>query len=120
MKNPDLKMVNGFYFSRLIDSLEKDYKEWRREGHSSYIGSYYEYKSPEYKNSESKRIQFTIGDVTDGAYVDGYLRWDLGFFQKYNLFSYRTRRFWVSYWRMRYYVKQKIESKYTEELMKSL
>lgn len=120
MKNPDLKTVNGFYFSRLIDSLENDYKEWKQEGHSSYIGSYYEYKSPEYTNTESKRIQFTIGDITYGAYVDGHLRWELGFLQKYNIFSYRTRRFWMAYLKMRSYVKQKIESKYAEELMKSL
>lgn len=120
MENPSLKEVNEFYFSRLIDSLEKDYKEWNFECHSSYVGSYYKYKSPEYKNTTKKKIQFIVGDIAYGAYVDGYLKWDLGFFQKYNLFSYRTRRFWVAYWKMRSYVKQKIESKFAEELMKSL
>lgn len=104
MNQIDYKTVDGFYFSRMIDSLEKDFEKWEMRYHSSYIGGYTEYVSPEYKNGGGKKIQFVLGEIHDGAYVDGYFSWGIGF-RKYNLFSYQTRRFWVAYLRMKSTIK---------------
>lgn len=115
----DFKTVDKFYFSRMIDSLEKDFKEWEMRYHSSYAGGYTEYVSPEYKNEGGKRIQFVLGDIHDGAYVDGYFSWNIGF-GKYNLFSYQTIRFWSAYLRMKSFIKEGKRKERTKFLMDHL
>ena len=120
MNEIDFKTVDKFYFSRMIDSLEKDLEEWEMRSHSSFIGCYTEYVSPEYKNEKGKRIQFVLGDIHYGAYVNGYFSWVMKPLIIYNLFSFRTRRFWSAYLNMKSTMKEKERKKKAEFLMDHL
>lgn len=115
-----LKEVKEFYFSRLIDSLENDYKEWERTRRSGFDYSFYTHDSPEYKNKEGERLQFIFSFNCDGAYINGRIGWTIGFWQRWNLFSYRTRRFWKAKRTMIKHLKQLELKEYKEKLMKSL
>lgn len=119
--NPSLKSINEHYFSRLIDSLEKDYDQWQMKYCGGGDGwSWTEYHSPEYTNKEGERLQFTFGLNYDGAYINGTIGWTIGFWQRSNPFSYRTRRFWRAKKTMMRHLKQEELEAYKEKLMKSL
>jgi hypothetical protein len=119
--NLSLESINGHYFSRLIDSLENDYDQWERKHCGGGPGwTWIEYNSPEYKNKEGERLQFTFGLNYDGAYINGRIGWTIGFWQRWNLFSYRTRRFWKAKRTMIKHLKQIELREYKEKLMKSL
>lgn len=115
-----LESINGHYFSRLIDSLENDYDQWERKHCGGADWTWTEYYSPEYKNKEGQRLQFTFGLNYDGAYINGTIGWTIGFWQRWNLFSYRTRRFWRAYRRMKKHLIYMEIEEYKERLMKSL
>ena len=116
-----LKSINEHYFSRLIDSLENDYDQWEHKHCGGGDGwSWIEYNSPEYKNKEGEMLQFTFGLNYNGAYINGSIGWTIGFWQQWNPFSYRTRRFWRAYRTMEKYLKHLELEEYKEKLMKSL
>lgn len=50
----DIKLINNFYVSRMIDSLEQDYKNWKCITFCGMDGSWYEYRSPDYTNQSDK------------------------------------------------------------------
>ena len=119
--NPSLESIKEYYFSRLIDSLEKDYDKWQMKhcaGGDGWAST--EYNGPEYKNREGQRLQFTFGINYDGAYINGTIGWTIGFWQKSNPFSYKTRRFWRAKKMMKKHLRNIELEKYKEKLMKSL
>lgn len=118
--NPSIKIVNEVYFSRLIDSLEKDYEKWEMHHFAAAGSSWNEYHSPKYKNDEGITIQFTLDGTVDGAYIDGTLKWYLSIFRKYNVFSIKTIRFWKAYRKMKHYLADMQLNKLKKELINSL
>lgn len=118
--NPSLKTINEFYFSRLIDSLEKDYEKWEMRSLAGPNFSLIDYYSPAYENDEGIIIKFTLDGTVDGAYINSTLKWHLSIFRKYNIFSRKTIRFWKAYRKMKNHLVDKEVNKIKEELMKSL
>lgn len=117
---PSLKTINEFYFSRLIDSLEKDYEKWEMHHFRGPNFSWTDYNSPTYTNDEGITIKFTLDGTVDGAYINDTLKWYLSIFRKYNIFSGKTIRFWKAYRKMKNHLVDKEVNKIKEELMKSL
>lgn len=117
---PSLKTINEFYFSRLIDSLEKDYEKWEMHHFRGPNFSLTDYNSPTYTNDEGITIKFTLDGTVDGAYINDTLKWYLSIFRKYNIFSGKTIRFWKAYRKMKNHLVDKEVNKIKEELMKSL
>jgi hypothetical protein len=118
--NPSLKTINEFYFSRLIDSLEKDYEKWEMHHFAGAGFSWTDYYSPAYENDEGIIIKFTLDGIVDGAYINGTLKWHLSIFRKYNVFSIKTIRFWKAYRKMKNHLVEKEVTKIKEELINSL
>lgn len=118
--NPSLKTINEFYFSRLIDSLEKDYEKWEMHHFAGAGFNWAEYHSPAYANDEGITIKFTLDENVDGAYINDKLKWHLSFLNKYNIFSSKTIRFWKAYRKMKNNLVEKEINKIKEELLKSL
>lgn len=116
-----LEQVNEFYFSRLIDSLERDYDQWEMKHCGGGPGwTWTEWHGPEYKNEAGERLQFAFTLNYNGAYINGRIGWTVSPLQYYNIFSYRTRRFRKAMKRMKKHLKYVELKQRTEKLIKSL
>jgi len=117
----DSKTVHSFYVSRLIDSLENDYKKWEIKYCGGGPGwAWTEYYSPEYVNSNGVKLQFAETLNYTGAYIDGAIGWTIGFADWWNPFSYRTRRLRRAFNKMKSYLRTIEREKRTQKLIKSL
>jgi hypothetical protein len=117
----DEKTINGFYFSRLIDSLEKDYDQWNIKYCGGGPGdSWTEWHGPEYTNKAGEILQFAFTLNYSGAYINGRIGWTIGFLQAYNIFSYQTRRFRRAIKRMKRHLRTIERQERVNKLMRSL
>jgi len=114
----DSKTINVFYLSRFIDSLELDIDKWSTSYCAGGDGqSWNDYHSPEYINSEGKRLQFAFTLCSTGAYIDGYMSWTIPFL---NPFLSTHRRFVTASRKMKKLARGKAEEKYNQKLLESL
>ena len=114
----DSKTIDNFYFSRFIDSLELDVDKWVMIGMGGCDGSSWnEFHGPEYKNEQNERIQFAFTLNDTGAYVNGYMSWNIPFL---NPFSSTCRRFIKSSRKMKKITFKKAEAEYNQKLLKAL
>lgn len=116
----DTKTINRFYFSRFIDSLEKDAEKWNMSHHGAYGNSWQEYHGPEYINAEGQRIAFAQTLNYLGCYVNGRILWQVPFWYQANIFSHQTRRFWKAWRKMKRLCHLKDTQELNDKLMKSL
>jgi hypothetical protein len=121
MNSIDTGLINNFYFSRFIDSLEQDYEQWTM----MYCGggdgwTWTEYHGPTYTNDNGEKLQFAFTLNSTGAYVNGTMSWSLGFADRFNIFSERTRRFKKATVKMKSYLNKKQNTEYNKKLMDAL
>jgi hypothetical protein len=115
-----LQEVNNFYVSRLIDSLEKDARKWKREVHSGYDYSEIEYQSPKYTNERGDTITFTLSSFRKGAFVNGYYEWSVPLSVRFNIFSFQCRRFINAVAKMKNHLRKIQEENEIKKLMDAL
>jgi hypothetical protein len=105
----------------MIDSLEKDYDQWKIKYCGGGPGdSWTEWHSPDYINKNGEKIQFAFTLNYNGAYINGRIRWTVGFLQNYNIFSHMTRRYKRALKRMKKHLRTIEKQERIERLMKSL
>lgn len=112
--------VDGWYVSRLIDSLENDYERWEMKHCAGYDQSWTEYHSPEYKNGNGKRLRFADTLNWFGAYVDGTWSWDIPLKYRWNIFDSRMWRLRKAFREMKKYHIEKEKRKHLNKLVDSL
>lgn len=113
--------ISEYYLSRLVASLESESQEWDRvERGGPNEGKWYEYLSPVHTNNDGKTVRFRKGWSSVGAYVNGQLLWELGFFETYNIFSSQTRRMWSGIRKVRKACELRESLAIEEELRNSL
>jgi hypothetical protein len=115
-----LQQVNNFYVSRLIDSLEKDTHKWERVVHSGFEYREIEYQSPKYTNERGNTITFTLSNYRKGGFVDGKYEWSVPLSVRFNIFSFRCRRFIRAVSNMKNHLKKIQEEKEIKKLMNAL
>lgn len=115
----DEKMVRGFYKSRFIDSLEKDFDRWEfRYCEASNGESWIEWYGPEYINDNGERIKFFSGLNYTGAYINGRVGYTIGIFEW--IFGSNSRRLRKAFRRMSGHVRAKRSKNDAEKMMKAL
>jgi hypothetical protein len=116
-----LKSINRIYVQKLIDSLELDYKNWKREYYACAYGSWFEYTSPEYVNDNGETIVFCFTLNGDGAYINGYRSWTIPFYViGLYPFSKMSRKFFKLSRRMKKYLKNIDKDIYVEHLKEAI
>lgn len=120
----DKDLIDNFYFSRFIDSLEQDYKEWSNSHFgdslvsSEYSYSYYHSKT--YVNDKKISLTFSLSSNGFVAYIGKFNQWKMPFMFRYNIFSHRTRRFRKAFNEMKKYVNNELKTKKLNMLMDAL
>jgi len=115
-----LKSINRIYVQKLIDSLELDYKKWKREYYACAYGSWFEYTSPEYVNDSGETIVFCFTLNGNGAYINGIYSWILPWYVLIPPFTNLSRRFYKASRKMKKFVKENKDAEYRDRLMKAL
>ena len=115
------KILDNFYLSRFIDSLEKDFDQWESKGCGASTGeTWTEWYGPTYENQMSVKIQFAETLVITGAYINGRTGWSVPFWTYYNPFSYQGKRLRKALKKMKSHVREKKRRERNEELLSAL
>jgi hypothetical protein len=114
------RQIDNLYFDKLINSLEKDYKNWKHTRHGGAGWSWSEWFSPIYENENGQTITFGFTLNYNGAYINGRLGWVVSFLQAYNIFSPTTYKFWWLIRRMKKHLLQIERENHLEKLKNSL
>ena len=88
MTETDIKLIERF-----TKSLSDDTESWVESYHGSNGDSWYQWDGPTYTNDRGESIQFFDGLNGPGAYVNGIVKWKVGYWDRMNLFSMRMRIF---------------------------
>ena len=115
------KLIDNFYMSRFIDSLEKDFDQWEMKPCGASTGeTWSEWYGPVYENQTGEKIQFAETLVITGAYINGVTGWSVPFWTYHNPFSYQGRRLKKAFKNMKKHIRQKRRSEMNDELLKAL
>lgn len=109
------KEVNEKYILKFIESLEKDYPNWKMTVMSGMDGTISEYRSPDYAN-DGNTISFGAGSCNTGAWINGRYRWTLPGSVLFNPFNKHFWRYGKAFHNMKTYHKRKAHEEYLEEL----
>ncbi len=114
------KLINNFYISRLIDSLENEYMMWEKYDWCGSEGSGgTDWNGPAHKNERGEKLSFSIrGSIV--AYVNGRIMWQLSPWFLINPFSYKSKRLRKAIRKMKNYTNLKEKAKRIDELKKVL
>lgn len=97
------KIINNWYLSRLIDSLENDTDEWYIYVYNSFT-RFCSYSSKTYENDKGSRLRFIISEnsaYTDVSTLQGDTilrsKWslsDIPIWERLNPFNVQMRKYW--------------------------
>jgi len=107
--------INRVYVMRFILSMENDYKNWKMNHCAGPGMAWTEYHSPDYAN-EYGRVSFGFSLCHNGAWVDGYFKWNIPMWALYNPFTTTMWRFHKAERRMKSYLKSEEQRLYLEKL----
>ncbi len=110
--------INNEYLDMFIESLTKDIDKWQRISHAAMGYNWIEWHGPEIQTKSGDRLSFANTLNYTGAYINGRLACQLGFWRSINIFSARTRKYITASRRMKRATYLKDTNRYSDYLKK--